>query len=143
MLRIIYSKFNPLKVCSPLIVNQFARLANHLRFIYVFPLLESNKRLRLLQTTSSGGSLYSFADRETALTARRDQHWLELEAYFPFDPYKLPRSKRWLKGEYVEWKGVKGLDDEEDNLDSEAELDAEYESGEEEEETETETEEGD
>jgi len=141
--RTIYSKFNPLKVCSPLIVNQFARLANHLRFIYVFPLIESNKRLRLSQTSSStANSTFSHPDRETALTARKDEQWLELEAYFPFDPYKLPRSKRWIDGEYVDWKGIPGLD-EVDDEDSETDRD-EYESGEDDvevEETETEEEE--
>ncbi|KAH0544475.1 hypothetical protein FGG08_001372 [Glutinoglossum americanum] len=140
--RTIYSKFNPLKVCSPLIVNQFARLANHLRFLYVFPLIESNKRLRLSHTTvSTTNWTYSHPDRETALTARKDELWLELEAYFPFDPYKLPRSKRWIDGEYVEWKGVKGLDDEDEDADSETDREGEYESDEDEEEDEeTETE---
>jgi RNA polymerase I-specific transcription initiation factor RRN3 len=141
LLRTIYSKLNPLKVCSPLIVNQFARLANHLRFIYVFPLIETNKRLRLSHTTiSMSSSTYNHPNRETALTARKDEKWLGLEAYFPFDPYKLPRSKRWIDGEYVEWKGVRGLDDEDEDAESETDWEGEYESGEDEEEVvETET----
>lgn len=48
----IYSRLNPLKVCSPTIVGEFAKIANHLRFLYVYPLLETNKRLRLGQTLS-------------------------------------------------------------------------------------------
>ena len=35
----------------------------------------------------------------------------QLDAYFPFDPYQLPRSRRWLEGDYVEWRGIPGLDD--------------------------------
>ncbi|KAH0550914.1 hypothetical protein GP486_007720, partial [Trichoglossum hirsutum] len=116
--RMIYSKFNPLKVCSPLVVNQFARLANHLRFLFVIPLIESNKRLHLSYKTASTDSTYNLPERETALTSRKDEQWLELEAYFPFDPYKLPRSKRWIEGEYVEWKGIRGLDDEDEDADS-------------------------
>ena len=31
-----------------------------------------------------------------------------LEGYFPYDPYHLPLSKRWLEGDYVQWKGIPG-----------------------------------
>ena len=35
-----------------------------------------------------------------------------LDGFFPFDPYHLPLSKRWLGGDYREWTGVPGLDEE-------------------------------
>ncbi|OCK77424.1 RNA polymerase I-specific transcription initiation factor RRN3 [Lepidopterella palustris CBS 459.81] len=103
--RNIYSKFNPLKICAPTIVLQFARIAHHLRFLYVFPLLETNKRLRLAR------SLGSYGERETALSKKKGEEGFQLDAYFPFDPYHLPRSKRWIEGDYVEWKSIPGLDD--------------------------------
>ncbi|KAI9840248.1 MAG: hypothetical protein M1837_001831 [Sclerophora amabilis] len=111
--RTIYSKFNPLKVCSPSIVNEFARIANHLQFMYIYPLIETNKRLRLSQYSSTGrmNAAYGQPDRETALTVRKEESYHQLDAYFPFDPYHLPRSKRWIEGDYVEWKGIPGLDD--------------------------------
>ncbi|KAI9834783.1 MAG: hypothetical protein M1819_002869 [Sarea resinae] len=135
----IYSKFNPLKICSPPIVTEFARIANHLRFLYVFPLLEKNKRLRLTSSSSLSSSSSSMPStqvasttmttsaaanaakstqyaqqsvgRESALSVRKDESWLLLDAYFPFDPYLLPRSRRWVEGDYVAWRGVPGLDD--------------------------------
>ena len=104
----VFSKLNPLKVCSTSIVTEFARIANHLSIVYVYHLLETNKRVRVLQ---SAGAVYGQLNRETALSARRDESSQHLDAYFPFDPYHLPKSKRWIEGDYREWSGVPGLDD--------------------------------
>jgi len=122
--RTIYSKLNPLKICSPPIVAEFAKIAHHLRFMYVYPLLETNKRIRLSQFSSSQGN---GALRDTG-NGGNSESWHQLDAYFPFDPYQLPVSKRWIENDYVVWKGIPGLNPEED----------EDESGEEEEEEEEE-----
>ncbi|KAL8948539.1 MAG: hypothetical protein Q9222_005289 [Ikaeria aurantiellina] len=106
----VFSKLNPLKVCSPAIVTEFARTAHHLRIVYVYHLLETNKRIRLFQY--SGSSSYSQLNRETALTAKKDEEHQRLDEYFPFDPYHLPKSKRWLENDYRPWTGIPGLDDE-------------------------------
>ncbi|KAI9788970.1 MAG: hypothetical protein M1816_006428 [Peltula sp. TS41687] len=117
----IYSKFNPLKVCSPSIVNEFARIANHLRFMYVYPLLESNKRVHLSRSTgprfARGRGSHAHPVWDIGVANQRDESHLQLDAYFPFDPYHLPTSKRWLKGDYVEWRGIPGLDDDDDEED--------------------------
>lgn len=131
--RNVYSKLNPLKVCSPAIVAEFAKLANYLRFLYVFSLLETNKRLRLGQTVSyyggaggAGGAL-DVGRRETAWDRKTGEAHHQLEAYFPFDPYHLPRSKRWVVGDYNEWRLPRGMgregddDDEEDDEDESGE----------------------
>ncbi|KAJ5644586.1 hypothetical protein N7507_010597 [Penicillium longicatenatum] len=111
----IYSRLNPLKICSPGIVTQFARIAHHFQLLYVYPLLETNKRLRVTSFRSIGG----LVGREIRAS---DHLGHQLDAYFPFDPYHLPRSRRWLEGDYVEWRGVPGLDDDDDS-DSEADED--------------------
>lgn len=110
----IFSKLNPLKVCSSAIVNEFARVANHLGIVYVYHLLETNKRIQLTQYSGSWahGNNQSQPERETALSARRDDSHQHLDEYFPFDPYHLPKSKRWIEGDYREWAGIPGLDDE-------------------------------
>lgn len=41
----------------------------------------------------------------------------ELESYFPFDPYGLKKSKKWIEGCYIEWQPVEGLEDDEDSSD--------------------------
>ncbi|MCJ1382824.1 hypothetical protein MMC17_005937 [Xylographa soralifera] len=127
----IFSKLNPLKVCSPAIVNEFAKIANHLGIIYVFHLLETNKRLRLSQFSGlvDRDLTFGIPERETALSGRKDESYHQLDEYFPFDPYHLPRSKRWVEGDYREWKGIPGLhedgdasgSEEEDEEDSDAE----------------------
>ena len=105
----VFSKLNPLKVCSTAIVTEFARIANHLSILYVYHLLETNKRVRVLQSAGIG---YDQPNRETALSATRDESYQHLDAYFPFDPYHLPKSKRWIEGDYRAWSGIPGLDDE-------------------------------
>ena len=135
----IHGKLNPLKVASPAIVGEFAKIAYHLRLLYVFSLLESNKRVRLGQTTpyyGSGGPI-DIGRRETALDRKTGDARHQLEAYFPFDPYHLPKSKRWVAREYNVWKLPRGLresgeeEDSSDGEDQESESDGEYESDEE------------
>ncbi|KAI1120917.1 RNA polymerase I-specific transcription initiation factor RRN3 [Nemania abortiva] len=119
MRRNIYSKLNPLKVCSPVIVDQFAKLAHHFRFMYVYPLIESNKRLRLSQYSvgaySNGGAL-----RDMSFDMN-DESWQQLSSYFPFDPYQLPKSKRWVDEDYLPWRPIPGLNPEELGDDSDEE----------------------
>ncbi|KAF2771959.1 RRN3-domain-containing protein [Teratosphaeria nubilosa] len=118
----IHSKLNPLKVCSPSIVGEWAKIALYLRFMYVFSILETNKRVRL----GNGYSAYStngmmdLGRRETAMDRKAGEAHLQLEAYFPFDPYNLPKSKHWVQGDYNKWKLPSGMkqDDDEDEEDS-------------------------
>lgn len=114
--RNIYSKLNPLKICSPPIVAEFSKIARHLRVMEVAPLIETNKRIRLSQFSASqaNGAL-----RDTG-NGGNDESWHQLDAYFPFDPYQLPLSKKWIEDDYVQWKGIPGLNqEEEDEADSE------------------------
>lgn len=112
----IFSNLNPLKICSPAIVTEFARLSHHLNFVYVYSKLETNKRVRV-HTFRGLGSMalnaqFGQIERETRADDNRGS---QLDAYFPFDPYQLTRSKRWLENDYVTWRGVPGLDDQDDN----------------------------
>jgi RNA polymerase I-specific transcription initiation factor RRN3 len=134
--RSIFSKLNPLKICAPTIVAQFARMAHHLRFMYVYPLIETNKRVRLARSLASG-YLDGMGGRETALSQKKGEDTFLLDAYFPFDPYVLPKSKRWLEQDYVQWKPIPGMpverdededeDDEEDDDDDDDDSDSDAE----------------
>ena len=117
-LNIFSTKLNPLKVCSPAIVTEFANIANQLGVIYVYGLLETNKRIHLSNHASSNSQQI----RDTALSVRKDESQYHLDEYFPFDPYHLPRSKKWVDGDYREWNGVPGVGDEQVD-DSESEED--------------------
>ncbi|KAL1844311.1 hypothetical protein VTJ49DRAFT_2368 [Mycothermus thermophilus] len=111
----ISSKLNPLKCCSPFIVEEFARLSHHLRLMYIYPQIEKNKSIHLSQfftgSYAMGGAL-----RDTGVEFD-DEKLTHLEACFPFDPFQLPTAKRWLdlKNSYVTWQPMPLLDGEEDS----------------------------
>ena len=48
----------------------------------------------------------------------------ELNTFFPFDPYKLPRSGSYIQGVYREWSSV-AIDDEDEEEDDEEDEDEE------------------
>ncbi|KAA8634348.1 hypothetical protein SMACR_04861 [Sordaria macrospora] len=106
----IASKLNPLKCCSPIIVDEFARLSHHLRLIYIYPQIEKNKTIHLSQFFTSsyatGGAL-----RDSGFEFDHE-NWTHIEACFPFDPFQLPVAKRWLDLDknYVEWRSIAVLE---------------------------------
>ena len=113
----IDSDLNPLKVCTPIIVEQFAKLSFALNFMYLFSRLETNKRIRL--TNSHSRLVLSDLNINQP---ERDSSWYSddgiLEGLFPYDPYQLPLSKKWLEGDYVEWQGMPGEKEQEEEEDS-------------------------
>jgi len=138
--RTIYSTLNPLKVCAPAIVEEFAKITQHLGFLYVYPLLESNKRLRLSQfvLTGAGNAGQANYARDSGYSSQ-GENWYQMDAYFPFDPYQLPVSKKWVEADYLVWRKIPGLaDDEESDDESGDDDDDEAEVLEDEEETEDE-----
>ncbi|KAJ2976578.1 hypothetical protein NUW58_g8048 [Xylaria curta] len=50
-----------------------------------------------------------------------DESWQQLGSYFPFDPYQLPKSKRWVDADYLPWRPIPGLNPEELGDDSDGE----------------------
>ncbi|KAG6363143.1 hypothetical protein INS49_008238 [Diaporthe citri] len=111
----IWSGFNPLRVCHPTIVQEFAKLAGHLGFMYVHDKIDANRRIYLSSYVSSSVE----ALRETASHNPYDESWLQLTPYFPFDPYQLPESRHWVDGDYIPYDPFPGLDGEEDESDDE------------------------
>ncbi|RMZ82454.1 hypothetical protein DV737_g2055, partial [Chaetothyriales sp. CBS 132003] len=89
----IYSPLNPLRVCTPVIVEQFAKLTFALEFFYLFPKLEQNKHVRLANHAHGAAARVSLLDLAVS-DAGRDMSWVGdngiLEGYFPYDPYELP-----------------------------------------------------
>jgi RNA polymerase I-specific transcription initiation factor RRN3 len=121
--RAMLSTMNPFKICAPGIVDQFVKLSHNFSFISARHVAERNKTIRVVRPTIEAAAAVSA--RETALSGALGDV-LQLDDYFPFDPYYLPKSKRWIEGDYVEWQDPEGLrhgdDDEEDRVsDSSAE----------------------
>lgn len=93
---------------------QFARVAQATDFVYCHSIIEANRRseynpnpgaLPLLPRVSGGEDLVS----------------AELHTFFPFDPYKLPRSSSYIQGVYREWSAVAIGSNEDDESDEDAE----------------------
>lgn len=100
--RVITSDLNPLKVCSQNVVHQFARIAQATDFTYCFSILEANKR----------APYPVFASVAPGSVGPQ-----ELHTFFPFDPFKLPRSSEYIQGVYREWAAVAIGDEEEEDED--------------------------
>ncbi|PNS20408.1 RNA polymerase I-specific transcription initiation factor rrn3 [Sphaceloma murrayae] len=108
----IGSQLNPLKVCAQPIVKQFAAIAAHLQFQFVHHKIELNKKVRLSSFRTYGGSTQNdsaVAKRDSALSHKGGEAHHQLDAFFPFDPYHLTRSGRWLEGDYNAWRAPAGL----------------------------------
>lgn len=92
--RAILTKFNPLKFCDETVVYIFAKLATKLNVCYCYSIIEHNKRERMLHTNALPSAVGNF---------KQKQEFLDLEAYFPFDPLVLPISKSIVAPNYIEW----------------------------------------
>jgi RNA polymerase I-specific transcription initiation factor RRN3 len=116
----VYSPLNPLRVCTPVIVEQFAKLAQALDFMFLHSKIASNRHVRLHALHER-----SISQLDINAPAGMSDGGLMgdngvMEGYFPYDPYELPISRHWVEQEYVVWKGipgekiVEGSDEEED-----------------------------
>lgn len=117
--RAIFSSLNPLRVCTPVIVDQFANLSQGLQLFSLFSKIEENKHVRVM-THWKGMSDLNISQPD------RDHSWVGdngmLEGHFPYDPYHLPISKHWIEDDYVEWKGIPGEEADSDSDDDGMEL---------------------
>ncbi|KAG0319399.1 hypothetical protein BGZ99_005132 [Dissophora globulifera] len=125
--RIVTSRLNPLKICSNNVVKQFARLSNTLDFMYIYPILEQNKKIFVPRMPSNGsGSGANGGGSQGQGNSTVLPH--ELETFFPFDPYRLRQSAPFMREIYQEWEDDE--DEEDEDEDEEDEYDEYDEDGE-------------
>ncbi|KIK67716.1 hypothetical protein GYMLUDRAFT_36459 [Collybiopsis luxurians FD-317 M1] len=132
MRRVVNSVLNPLKVCSPGVASQFARVAHATDFLYCYTILEANRRSGPdISTSSSEDGATAILHHQininlsaglTDIHPHGVNHDLtsELNTFFPFDPYKLPKSGVYIQKVYREW-GEVAIDEESDDEDEEDE----------------------
>ena len=105
-----------MQVCSPNVVQQFARVAQHVGFVYCFSILEANRR-------SDSKDFHGNIPAISSITTKQSFD-ADLTTFFPFDPYRLPRSSSYIESIYREWSSVAIDDsDEEDEDDGDEEED--------------------
>ncbi|KAF9973414.1 hypothetical protein BGZ73_003331 [Actinomortierella ambigua] len=136
--RIVTSRLNPLKMCSENVVKQFARISHNLNFMYVYPILEQNKKVyvppsqsayqRALQT-GSAASAYggNSGNGNRAASSNNGSDYTiqphELDTFFPFDPYRLKQSAHFMDNIYQEWENDEEDSDEEEDEEEDEEHD--------------------
>lgn len=122
MQRVVTSTLNPLRVCSPNVVQQFARIAHQVGFLYVHSILEANRRAEFAGSHARDRSATDEAGLvPMAKTFVPDGMHAELNTFFPFDPYNLPKSGAWIQGVYRDWASVAIEDEDEDGDEDEDE----------------------
>ena len=92
--RIVSSRLNPLKFCLSSVVDMFARITRMHEIVFCYTILEHNKRSILSNITP---------------VETRDKNNI-LDSFFPFDPYLLKKSAKFIKPIYQEWTGIEGDD---------------------------------
>jgi RNA polymerase I-specific transcription initiation factor RRN3 len=86
-------------------------VAHRTGFLYVYPILEANKRAEYQAHGPSQGTLIV---GDVTLNAH-------LDTFFPFDPYRLKQSQSWIDGIYRDWDSVAIEDEEEEEETDEGE----------------------
>lgn len=107
-------------------MTQFARVAHATDFLYCYSIIEANKRSEYASASSTTSSPYPAALGRRFLNPAvvGDSMQTELNTFFPFDPYKLPRSGTYIDGVYRDWASVAIDDDEDEDEDEDEEEEA-------------------
>ncbi|KAF9290499.1 hypothetical protein BGZ68_006873 [Mortierella alpina] len=115
--RILTSRLNPLKMCSDNVVKQFARLSHSLNFMYIYPILEQNKKTFIPRSYGSSAMNNGVDNGGVSSSGQQNGGALphELDTFFPFDPYRLRQSAPFMKGIYQEWESEEDEEDEDED----------------------------
>ena len=89
MVRIVTSRLNPLKFCLDSVVNMFARISRMYQIVFCYSIIERNNRMAIQQL--------NLKKHQTNNDEERDR------LFFPFDPYMLPTSSKWIDPLYMKW----------------------------------------
>ena len=105
---IVCSQLNPLKVCLPPVVKNFAAIARHYQLAYCETVIQKNARLNLPVVGAMSSTTTVIGEAKLAL----------LDTFFPFDPYRLKDSKKFVTEHYREYQGSLADSEDEDDSDS-------------------------
>ncbi|XP_061079937.1 RNA polymerase I-specific transcription initiation factor RRN3 isoform X1 [Conger conger] len=90
--RIVMCRLNPLKVCLPAVTNMFAAITRKYQLVFCYTIIERNNRLMLPTVRSSQGGSSTPTNTNP------------LDSFFPFDPYLLKRSGKFIEPLYQVWE---------------------------------------
>jgi RNA polymerase I-specific transcription initiation factor RRN3 len=144
--RVIISKYDPLRWCNETVVLIFSRVAQSEGICYTWSVIERIRRERVGRITidkkekkshnnnnlssapsSSAASISTIMSDlsvgTTQSSMRATQEFLDLIAFFPFDPLLLKKSREIVQETYVEWDNGDDDDDDDDDDDNDDESD--------------------
>lgn len=123
-------------------MKQFARIANETSFLYVYHIIQANNRQPFNSNANSSTSslltpslltTQSFTSFSTDLPVPKAHQRVsssvpggqasdeaDLDAFFPFDPYNLPVSSRFISPIYLDWDAEDSDDDDSDEEENES-----------------------
>jgi RNA polymerase I-specific transcription initiation factor RRN3 len=104
---------------------QFARVAHATDFLYCYSIIEANRRMDHGSNSARNGSKTAMTPSHSTFISPimlGQMMHSELNTFFPFDPYRLPRSSCYIQGVYREWSSV-AIDDNDEEEDEEEEVD--------------------
>ncbi|GMM37007.1 rDNA-binding RNA polymerase I transcriptional factor [Saccharomycopsis crataegensis] len=127
--KMILTKFNPLKFCNETVALMFAKIAHQEDVAYCFSIIEHNRRdqfnsysktpgkhdQKSPSSSSSSSSKKASIINDSRILFFSKQEFLDLVAYFPFDPLILKRSKALIQGNYIEWSDIQSDDQDSDS----------------------------
>ncbi len=95
---VVTSRLNPLRVCLPSVVANFAAVARRYQLVYCDAVIQRNARINLpvVGGLSSGGSTSASSSAKPLL----------LDSFFPFDPYALKGSACRIEADYRVYQGA-------------------------------------
>ena len=108
--RNVTCRLNPLKVCSPTLVQRFALVMQQLQLLFLQDIIELNKRIRLTRSQTSALGGFSIINESERNSKNLGEAHFQLKPEFPFDAYKLPLTKGVFKPEYNEFRYVPGFE---------------------------------
>ena len=120
--------------CNTTIVTTFAQVAHQTNFAYCFSIIEANQQSssRQIPSTATTSSYKPTPSRQSSISssitsqsmpraARQANMDAGLDSYFPFDPFTLPCSKRFIDPLYRTWAEVASVNQQSDDEDSDGE----------------------
>lgn len=101
----LHSPLNPLRIINASVVDVFAKIAHGTQLCYVYSIIERNRRIRFSSNSQGGADVFRETNSDKKPNKDRQSNAVveRLDASFPFDPYRLPRSSRWTEGYYRTW----------------------------------------
>lgn len=99
--RVVNSRLNPLRVCLPSVVNEFARVMHEQQIVYCYAAMQRNARP---QRSGNASPVRSGSSGAEAAMAYINREAVDFESFFAFEPLTLARTSPIVEPFYQQWE---------------------------------------